>query len=109
HHAAAKQHHVTHGPTTEKTLKTAGDIKHAIQNRPVPWFSQYDAEHVEKPGDTACFRTCRAMAAAANTAVPDHTRNRIQVAKGEDAHGRVIPDAEGLQQAKDYLDAQLEK
>lgn len=57
----------------------------------IPWFSQFDAEHVDRAGKTACFRACCAMAAAAGVKMPVSTEKRTQLASGEDAGGRIIP------------------
>jgi hypothetical protein len=75
----------------------------------VPWYSQYDAAHVERSGDTACFRACRAMAKAVGTRVPLGTERRIQVATGEDELGRVVTTPERTLAARDYIDGELEK
>ena len=75
----------------------------------VPWYSQYDSSHVENAGDTACFRTCRAMARAVGVIVPAGTQNRIQVATGEDDNGHVTTTAQSVAAARHYLDSELEK
>jgi Putative peptidoglycan binding domain len=74
----------------------------------VPWYSQYDSKHVERAGDTACFRTCRAMARAVGTIVPPGTQNRIQVATGEDEQGHVTTTPALVAEARHYIDGQLE-
>jgi peptidoglycan hydrolase-like protein with peptidoglycan-binding domain len=73
----------------------------------VPWYSQYDSVHVESAGDTACYRTCRAMAKAVGVVVPAGTANRIQVATGEDADGQVTTTTERTGQARAYIDKEL--
>lgn len=75
----------------------------------VPWYSQYDSTHVERAGDTACFRACRAMARAVGVNVPAGTDRRIQVATGEDTLGRVTTTAEATTAARSYIDSELEK
>ena len=69
----------------------------------IPWISQFDAARVERAGPTACYRACRAMAAAANVTFPDSTEKRIQVATGEDADGRVITTTESTRVAVETL------
>jgi peptidoglycan hydrolase-like protein with peptidoglycan-binding domain len=73
----------------------------------VPWYSQYDSVHVESAGDTACYRTCRAMAKAVGVIVPAGTSNRIQVATGEDGDGQVTTTTQGTAEARAYIDAEL--
>jgi hypothetical protein len=75
----------------------------------VPWYSQYDSAHVENAGDTACFRTCRAMARAVGVIVPPGTQDRIQVATGEDDTGHVTTSPERISEARHYIDSELEK
>jgi hypothetical protein len=75
----------------------------------VPWYSQYDPVHVERAGDTACFRACRAMAKAVGTLVPEGTGRRIEVAAGEDEQGKVITTPERTLLARAYIDEELEK
>jgi len=73
----------------------------------VPYFHQWDAEHVPNAGPTACFRACRAMAAAVGTVIPESTLQRIQVAVGETADGGVVVDAAGLREALIAISAEL--
>jgi peptidoglycan hydrolase-like protein with peptidoglycan-binding domain len=75
----------------------------------VPWYSQFDSVHVERSGNTACFRACRAMARAVGVLVPVGTARAIQVATGEDGAGRVLTDGARTQAARDYIDSELEK
>jgi hypothetical protein len=74
----------------------------------VPWFSQFDGAHVPGAGNQACYRACRAMSQAAGVNVPAGTANRIQVATGEDRYGRVNVDPSKLQEARSYIDRQLD-
>lgn len=69
----------------------------------IPWISQFDAARVERAGPTACYRACRAMAAAAGFTLPESTEQRIQVATGEDADGRVITTPESTRVAVETL------
>lgn len=73
----------------------------------VPWVSQYDPA-VPGYGDTACYRACQRMAALAGVLVPDSTERRLQVANGEDAHGRVLTTPQQTASARAYLDVELE-
>jgi len=75
----------------------------------VPWYSQFDSTHVEKAGNTACFRACRAMARAVGVNLPVGTARRIQVATGEDNDGRVTTTSEHTAEARSYIDSELEK
>lgn len=69
----------------------------------IPWISQFDAARVERAGPTACYRACRAMAASAGVTFPESTEQRIQVAEGEDADGRVIASPERTRVAAEAL------
>jgi peptidoglycan hydrolase-like protein with peptidoglycan-binding domain len=73
----------------------------------VPWYSQYDSSHVERAGDKACYRACRAMARAFGVVIPQSTQNRIQVATAEDRLGHVTTSRDRTSAARTYLDAQL--
>jgi peptidoglycan hydrolase-like protein with peptidoglycan-binding domain len=75
----------------------------------VPWYSQYDSTHVERAGDKACYRACRAMARAFGSIIPASTQNRIQVATAEDRQGRVTTSPERTAAARSYIDTQLGK
>lgn len=73
----------------------------------VPWFSQFDAEHVERAGPAACFRACRAMARAVGVVVPESTVGRIQVALAERPDGSVDVDPVAVARAREHLVQQL--
>lgn len=65
----------------------------------IPWLSQFDAKHVERAGPTACYRACRAMAAAVGVDFPESTESRLQVATEEDANGRAVAPSENTRGA----------
>jgi hypothetical protein len=73
----------------------------------IPWFSQYDAEKVERAGDAACFRACRAMAAAAGVRFPESTEKRFQVATVETPEGVALQEASTVGAAVEVLRRQL--
>lgn len=72
----------------------------------VPWFSQFDAVNVERAGNTACYRACRAMCAAAGVTIPESTEKRIQVALRETEEG-VEVDPVGAAAARAHLFQEL--
>lgn len=74
-----------------------------------PFYNQYDARNVERAGPTACYRACRAMAKGSGVSIPENTTNRIQVARGELADGRVITNRADTQRARNYIDSELGK
>lgn len=76
----------------------------ALQTR-TQWYSQYDSAHVERAGDTACFRAATAMARTAGARVSDPSR-RIQVASSADGNG-INVDRQAAQRGRDYIDGQL--
>jgi peptidoglycan hydrolase-like protein with peptidoglycan-binding domain len=75
----------------------------------VPWYSQFDSTHVERAGNTACFRACRAMARAVGVNIPASTDRRIQVATGEDNLGRPVTTSASTAEARAYIDSELGK
>lgn len=76
----------------------------ALQTR-TQWYSQYDSAHVERAGDTACFRAATAMARTAGARVSDPSR-RIQVASSANGNG-INVDRQAAQRGRDYIDGQL--
>ncbi|MBI2376187.1 MAG: peptidoglycan-binding protein [Deltaproteobacteria bacterium] len=73
-----------------------------------PWFSQFDSRNVPEAGPSACYRAVRAMMNRSGTSLPPGTGNRIQVATGEDAYGRVKTSPERTLEARKYIDQQLD-
>ncbi|MBI4821618.1 MAG: peptidoglycan-binding protein [Deltaproteobacteria bacterium] len=73
-----------------------------------PWLSQFDARNVPEAGPTACYRAVRAMMGRAGAPIAPNTGNRIQVATGEDSHGRVRTTPERTREARQYIDQQLD-
>jgi peptidoglycan hydrolase-like protein with peptidoglycan-binding domain len=74
----------------------------------VPFYSQFDRNHVAEAGDTACYRACRSMAAAVGVNVPPGTgNNRIEIATGQTGNGRVITDQSRTSAGRSYIDSQL--
>ncbi len=69
------------------------------------WYSQYDSAHVERAGDTACFRAATAMARTAGARVTDPSR-RIQVASSTNGNG-INVDRQAAARGRDYIDSQL--
>jgi peptidoglycan hydrolase-like protein with peptidoglycan-binding domain len=100
---------VTDGSGKNATLSAVDVGSNAGVVLAVPWYSQYDSTHVERAGDTACFRACRAMARAVGALVPADTHRSIQVATSEDDEGRVITTPERTAAARAYIDGELEK
>ncbi len=72
------------------------------------FIDQFDSKRVARAGKTACYRAVQSMARTAGVQVPDSTANRIQVATGEDRSGHVRTDPQRTQQARDYIDRQLD-
>jgi hypothetical protein len=70
------------------------------------FLSQFDPR-VERPGDTACYRACRAMAATVGVVIPEGTQSRIQVASGVTSNGRVIIDKAGAEAAWSYINERI--
>lgn len=74
----------------------------------VPNISQFDGARVERAGDDACYRACRAIAAAMGVNIPAGTAgNSIQVASSENSVGQVQVNPQGLAEARSYIDQQL--
>lgn len=73
----------------------------------VPWLSQFDGANVDRAGDKACYRACRAMGARAGVHVPENTTDRYQVAMAEDARGRVFTTPSRTAAARGYIDREL--
>lgn len=73
----------------------------------VPFYGQFVAGHGYTPGNTACFKASKAMAAQLGAEVlgPDQ---RIQVASGENKDGSVVLDAGRAQEGRTYIDDQLD-
>lgn len=73
----------------------------------VPFYSQLVGGNGFTPGNTACFKASKAMAAqlGADVLGPDQ---RIQVAAGENTDGSVIPDASRAAAGRSYIDEQLD-
>lgn len=88
------------------------DTSHAVVKpmhvflKHVPWFSQFDAVNVERAGNTACYRACRAMCAASGVTIPVSTEKRIQVALRETEDG-VAVDPVGAAAARAHLVQEL--
>ncbi|HYO55441.1 LysM peptidoglycan-binding domain-containing protein [Archangium sp.] len=76
----------------------------AVQTR-TPWYSQHDGAHVERAGNTACFRAATAMVRGAGATVTG-PRNRIQVATAEGSNG-VTVNRQQAERGRDYIDGQL--
>ncbi len=72
-----------------------------------PWISQMNSQLVERAGDDACYRACRAMMKAAGFDQPTNIDDRIQVATGEEKDGTVDVDLGKAQQATSFIDQQL--
>ncbi|MEJ7649654.1 MAG: hypothetical protein WKF57_11570 [Nakamurella sp.] len=89
-------------PATPPSSTTGGPV--ALQ---VPFYSQLIAGNGFTPGNTACFKASKAMAAQLGAEVlgPDQ---RIQVAAGENSDGSVRPDAAQAAAGRSYLDQQLD-
>ncbi|HZI15417.1 MAG TPA: LysM peptidoglycan-binding domain-containing protein, partial [Myxococcus sp.] len=87
---------------TERVAPSAD--RPAVSTR-TPWYSQYDGAHVERAGDTACFRASTAMARAAGVQVTGPDR-RIQVATAESAQGITV-NRQGAERGRAYIDQQL--
>ncbi len=88
-------------PPVSEIPRSAGEVE-------APWYSQFDAVHVERAGPVACFRACRAMARAIGVTVPPGTANRIQVAMSEDHLGRVVTTRDRTEEARRYIDLELD-
>ena len=73
----------------------------------VPFYGQFVAGHGFTPGNTACFKASKAMAAQLGAEVlgPDQ---RIQVATGENSDGSVRADAAQAAAGRSYVDEQLD-
>lgn len=70
----------------------------------VPFYSQYDGRHVERAGDTACMRACRAMGMRFGA---QGNGGSIQVATGENSNGTVNVNATRAREGREYIDSEL--
>lgn len=94
-------------PTDLSDNTVVAASKTPLQMRaPVPFYSQFEGGHGYTPGDKACAKAAKAMAAAGG-ATPGSMADRIQVGTSEDRLGRLKINPERAREANTYLDNQL--
>jgi LysM repeat protein len=93
----------THPNDTERVAASAD--RPAVSTR-TPWYSQYDSAHVERAGDTACFRAATAMARAAGVRAVTDPSQAFQVATAESTQGITV-NRQAAERGRDYIDQQL--
>ena len=89
------------GSTNSSTYVSGADSKVNT-----PWYSQFDSSHVPDAGSDACYRASKVMAEAGGGSVLN-VGDRIQVATGENANGKISVNKEKAQEGLNRINSQL--